>query len=293
MDPLPLSNPIPRRKFIRSATMLSAAAATLSTLGAPFLGGRKQDQTLLSRKIPLGLQLYSLREECKKDLAGILQTVSKIGYKGVEFAGYHGHSAAELRKMLDANGLVACGSHTPYETVLGNELPQTIEFNKTIGNRFLIVPSMTVKSAPEWLERSRLFNDLAEKLKPHGMFIGYHSHAHDFRKYEGKTSWDIFASNTHPEVILQLDTSNCRDGGAEPLEVLKKYPGRTKSIHIKPNGAGGEAVIGEDKIDWPAVFSFCEGPGKTEWYVVEHETSKHPLDAVQRTFSALKKMGKV
>jgi sugar phosphate isomerase/epimerase len=280
--------PMPRRAFIRSAAILSAVGSA-----GPISAIAKSSPAPPGKRIPVGLQLYSLREECKKDLAGMLAEVAKIGYKGVEFAGYHGHSAVELRKMLDANGLVACGSHTPYPSVVGNEINATIEFNKVIGNHFLIVPSMTVKSASEWLEKARLFNDLAARLKPLSMYIGYHSHAHDFRKYEGKTSWDIFAENTRPEVILQLDTSNCRDGGAEPVEVLKKYPGRVKSIHIKPSGAGGEAVIGEDKIDWAAVFSFCEGPGKTEWYVVEHETSKQPVEAVRRTFDALKRLGKV
>src|SRR5262245_15442596 len=84
-------------------------------------------------KIPIGLQLYSLRDQCKTDLPGMLAAVSKIGYKGVEFAGYHGRTAKELRKMLDDNGLIACGTHTPYESVLGDKLKETIEFNRTIG----------------------------------------------------------------------------------------------------------------------------------------------------------------
>jgi sugar phosphate isomerase/epimerase len=92
---------------------------------------------------------------------------------------------------------------------------------------------------------------------------------------------------------MQLDTSNCRDGGADPVAVLKKYPGRARSIHIKPSGGGPEAAIGDDKVDWAAVFAFCEGAGQTQWYVVEHETSKDPLDAVKRNYAALKKMGKV
>jgi sugar phosphate isomerase/epimerase len=75
--------------------------------------------------------------------------------------------------------------------------------------------------------------------------------------------------------------------------MLKKYPGRTRSIHIKANGGGPEAVIGEDKLDWMQIFAICESTGETEWYVVEHETSKDPLDAVKRSFAALKKLGKV
>src|SRR5213594_139751 len=123
---------VTRREFLGA---VGAAGAALG-LGLPRLG-----QAAHTGKIPIGLELYSLREQCKTDLPGMLEAVSKTGYKGVEFAGYHGHSAKELRKMLDDNGIVACGTHTPYESVLGDKLKETVEFNQTIGNRFLIVPS--------------------------------------------------------------------------------------------------------------------------------------------------------
>ncbi|HWQ91146.1 MAG TPA: sugar phosphate isomerase/epimerase [Clostridia bacterium] len=244
-------------------------------------------------KIPVGLQLYSVREQCAKDLSGVLAAVSKMGYKGVEFAGYHGRSAAELRKMLDDNGLVTCGTHTPYETILPEKLKETIEFNRTIGNKYLIVPWMTGKTQQEWLDKAKLFNEVAAKVKPEGMWVGYHAHAHDFEKVDGERAWDVFFGNTKPEVVMQLDTSNCREGGADPVAVLKQYPGRGRTIHLKANGGGPEAVIGEDKVNWNEVFSLCESQGKTEWYIVEHESSKDPMDAVRRSFEALKKMGKV
>jgi sugar phosphate isomerase/epimerase len=273
---------INRRHFL-SALSAAGASLALATPGKAAPGG----------KIPIGLELYTLREECKSDLPGMLAAVSKIGYKGVEFAGYHGHTAKELRKMLDDNSLVACGTHTAYDSVLPDKLNATVEFNETIGNKFLIVPWMTGNTKAEWLEKAKIFNEVAEKVKPFGMAVGYHAHAHDFKMYEGEAAWDIFGKNTKPEVILQMDTSNCRSGGADPVVFLKKYPGRARSIHIKPNGAGPEAVIGEDKIDWKEVFEFCETKGKTDWYVVEHETSKAPLETVRRTFDALKKLGKV
>lgn len=275
---------VTRREFIGA---VGAAGVTLS-LG--FAGGA---QAAAGGKIPIGLELYSLREQCKTDLPGMLAAVSKIGYKGVEFAGYHGRSAKDLRTMLDANGLVACGTHTPYDSILGDKLKETVEFNHVIGNRFLIVPWMTGKSKQEWLDKAKLFNEVATKVKPDGMWVGYHAHAHDFQKFDGESAWDIFFGNTRPEVIMQLDTSNCHQGGADPVAVLERYPGRELTIHIKAFGAGPEAVIGEDKVDWKAVFVFCESKGKTQWYVVEHETSKDPLDAVKRSFQALQSMGKV
>jgi sugar phosphate isomerase/epimerase len=178
--------------------------------------------------------------------------------------------------------------------VKGDKLKETVEFNRIIGNKFIIVPWMNeAKSKQEWLDRAKLFNDIADTIKSEGMSVGYHAHQHDFNKIDGVSAWDLFFGNTKAEVIMQLDTSNCREGGADPVAVLKKYPGRARSIHIKSHGAGPEAVIGEGDIDWPAVFAFCEGEGKTEWYVVEHETSKKPLDAVKRNFEALRAFGKV
>ena len=272
-----------RRDFLhRSALGVAGLAVSLNAVA----------QTA-GRKIPIGLQLYSVRDQCAKDLPGTLAAVAKIGYKNVEFAGYHGRSAKDLRQLLDDNGLKACGTHTPYESVLGDKLKETIEFNHVIGNRFLIVPWMEGKSKQAWLDHAKLFNELADKVKAERQFVGYHAHAHDFEKFDGESAWDLFFGNTKAEVIMQLDTSNCREGGADPVAVLQKYPGRARTIHIKASGGGAEAVIGEDKVDWPAVFAWCESKGGTRVYVVEHETSKDPIDAARRNLEALKKMGKV
>jgi sugar phosphate isomerase/epimerase len=273
-----------RREFLRR----SATAAAGASVG---LAGSAQAKD--HKKIPLGLQLYSLREQCKTDLPGMLAAVSKIGYRGVEFAGYHGRNAKDLRALLDGSGLVACGTHTPYASVLDDKLKETVEFNHIIGNMFLIVPSLEpTDSKEEWLRRARLFNEISERLRTDGMWIGYHAHSHDFKQIDGVSAWDLFFSNTNARVIMQLDTGNCCEGGADPVAVLKKYPGRARTIHIKAHGAGPDAVIGEDKVDWKAVFAWCEGKGGTQWYVLEHESSKDPLDAVTRSFAALKKMGK-
>jgi len=277
------SSVVTRREFL-GAVGAAGVALSVAPLG----------HTAPAKKIPVGLQLYSVRNRCKADLPGTLAAVAKIGYPGVEFAGYHGRSAKELRKLLDDNGLVACGTHTPYDSVQGDKLKETIEFNRTIGNRFLIVPWMAeAKSKQEWLDRAKLYNELADKLKPEGMWIGYHAHAHDFKKIDGVSAWDLFFGNTKPAVVMQLDTSNCLSGGADPVAVLERYPGRELTIHLKAHGGGPEAVIGEDQVDWKDVFAFCETTGKTQWYILEHESGKDPLDAVKRSYEALRKLGKV
>jgi len=242
--------------------------------------------------IPVGLELYSVRNECKADFPGTLAAVAEMGYQHVEFAGYWGRSAKEVRQMLDDHGLSTCGTHTQLADLQPGKIDATIEFNQIIGNRRIICPWMTGKTRAEWMAHVQFFNDLAAKLKPLGLQTGYHAHKHDFELIEGEPAWDIFFGNTKPEVIMQLDTSNCRDGGKDPVDVLRKYPGRCRSIHIKPNGGGPEAVIGEDKVNWAGVFEWCETKGGTEVYVVEHETSSKPLETVKRMFEKLKELGK-
>ena len=281
-----LATHVSRREFLQWST--SAAAGMAAVLGRPSALFAAE-----CRKIPVGLQLYSVRNQCAQDLPGVLAAVAKFGFKGVEFAGYHGRSAKELRKLTDDNGLVVCGTHTPYESVLDNKLKETVEFNRILGNHFLIVPWMVGTSKQAWLGHAKLFNEIAEKVKADGMQVGYHAHAHDFKTFDGETAWDLFFGATRSDVIMQLDTANCCQGGADPVTVLKKYPGRARSIHLKASGGSPEAVFGEDVVNWPAIFAWCESQGGTQWYVVEHESGKDPLDTVRRSFEALRKMGKV
>jgi sugar phosphate isomerase/epimerase len=276
------SNLTSRRDFLK-ASVLGAAALSI---GLPEL-------LAAGKKVPVGLQLYSIREACAKDLPKTLEAVAKIGYKGVEFAGYHNHSAKDLRKMLDDNGLVACGTHTALETIQPDKLQETIEFNQTIGNKFLIVPYMEPKGKEGWLAMAKLFNEQAVKAKAAKMQIGYHAHSHDFTKIDGTSCWDLFFGNTTDDVIMQLDTSNCKDGGADPVEVLKKYAKRAHTIHLKEWGGPKDAVIGQGEVDFKSVFELCEKNHVTKWYVVEHEREGDAIENVRRCFEGMKKLGKV
>ena len=273
---------VSRRSFVKT-----------SVVGAAALGLNLPSLLAADKKIPVGLQLYSVRQDCEKDLPRVIETVAKIGYKGVEFAGYYNRKANELRKLLDDNGLVCCGTHTPLETIQPENLSATIEFNKTLGNKFLIVPWMDPKTKEGWLEMVKLFNAQAVKVKAEKMHIGYHAHAHDFNKIDGVSCWDLFFGNTRNDVVMQLDTSNCMDGGADPVAVLKQYAKRAITIHIKEWGGDADAVIGQGKVNFPAVFDICEKTGVTQWYIVEHEKEGNALENVKRCYEALRKMGKV
>ncbi|MBN2506826.1 MAG: TIM barrel protein [Verrucomicrobia bacterium] len=283
-SPSPL-DPLSRRSFLKAG----AAGAAAFGLGlAPVRAAASP------KKIPIGLQLYSVREQCAKDLPGVLKAVKGAGYKGVEFAGYYGYEnkAKDLRKLLDDHGLLCCGTHTGLHTIRGDALQKTIEFNQILGNKYLIVPGMSANSKAGWLDLAKLFNSVADKLKPLHMLTGYHAHGGDFKKFDGETAWDIFFSNTNKEVVMQLDTGNALGGGADPVAILKKYPGRATTIHLKEHGGARDAVIGGGEVKWNEVFALCEGKG-TEWYIVEHERGgPDPVRDVIRCIEALRAMGK-
>lgn len=274
-----------RRSFLK----LSAGVAALSATGARSLLAAEAEAPA-KKKIPIGLQLYTVRDECGKDFPGTVAAVAKMGYAGVDFAGYYGKTAQQLKQLLDDNGLKCCGSHIGLGEMQGDRLARTIEFHKTLGNKFLIVPSMGGNTRQAWLDAAKTFNEIAEKLKPEGLFCGYHAHGGDFRKIDGETPWDIFFSNTNADVVMQLDIGNAMGAGADVVAILKKYPGRAKTLHAK----GFQGIIGEDKAPWDEIFAICETTGGTEWYIVEADGSKYPpLECVRRTFENLRRMGKV
>ena len=269
--------------------MLRAAAIAAAALSIPTLARADEPK----RKIPIGLELYSVRTLIPKDFPGTIEAIGKMGYQGVEFAGYHGwdRKPRELRKLLDDNGLKCCGTHTPLATLLGDELKKTAELHTILGNKFLICPFLSARDADGWTELARKFNDIAERAKEFGMVVGYHSHASDFKKYDGKTSWEIFFDNTHPQVVHQLDTGNTLDGGGDPAALLKKYAGRTKTTHIKEHGGPSTAALGEGTIDWKSLLDIYESVGGTEWYIVEYEHA-NPMETIKRSLDYLHSLGR-
>jgi len=246
-------------------------------------------------QIPIALQLYAVREDCEKDFPATLGAAAKLGYEGVEFAGYYGFSALELRRILDDLGLQVAGTHTMLETLLADEFERTLEFNKTLGNEFLIVPIVVNrKSRADWLEFARTLEEIAERLRPFGMKTGYHNHFDEFKPVDGEMPWDIIFSNTRPDVVMQIDTGNALQGGADAVQFLEKYPGRALTVHLKEySGRNDKALIGEGEVRWKEVFRLCESLGGTQWYIVEQEQYAYPpLECAERNLRALREMGR-
>jgi sugar phosphate isomerase/epimerase len=247
--------------------------------------------------IPIALQLYSVRHDCEKDLPGTLEAVAKMGYDGVEFAGYYGRSAGELRKLLDDLGLRVAGTHTRLDTLLGDALAETVAFSRALGNRFLIVPGLAQErrsSREAWLDTARIFDRIAERLAPEGMLTGYHNHTVEFTEMGGEVPWDTFVGNTRQDVVTQLDLGHVLRAGVDPVAVLERYPGRAVTVHLKEYSSTKDtALIGEGDIRWDDVFRLCESVGGTQWYIVEQESYAYPpLECVERCLKTLRDWGK-
>jgi sugar phosphate isomerase/epimerase len=227
------------------------------------------------KRIPVGLQLYSVRDVLAKDFEGTLKKVKEMGFEGVEFAGYHGKDAATIKKLLDDLGLKAAGTHIGADSFSGDKLKKTIEFHKTIGCKFLIVPGDGRYTHPEKSkEYAEFMNKTAEALKADGLFTGHHNHTEEFKKAEdGKTYFDLFAERTTKDVIIQQDMGHTMAADVDPTAIVKKYPGRIKTTHIKnrPKGSRNKPFVGEDNFDWKSYVTACFEVGGTEWLTVEQE----------------------
>lgn len=255
-----------------------------------------------TKKIPIGLQLFSVRGDCNRDLPATLKGVAEIGYEAAEPWGYGGEklewmgwSAKDIRKMFDDNGIACCGMHLTTSALMGDNLSRTIEMNQILGNRFLIIAadSQRMEAVDTIMELAQILNDTAEKLNPLDMLTGYHAHPFDFKEVGGMLAWDRLFSNTRDEVVMQMDIGNCAGGGGDPIAELKQFPGRARSVHLKDFGGPPGSVIGEGKADWDEVFHLCETLHNTEWYVVE-EGGKEGLgfDVSKRSLESLRRMGK-
>ena len=271
----------------------AAALWTAGSVPANLFGDPSQ------KKIPIGLQLYSLRDIAGKDVPGTLAAVAKMGYQGVEWVGwdrYYGWKPQALRNVLDRHNLKSCGTHLTLDALTGDALKSTIEFNKVLGNKFLIVSSLpraSMSSLAALMDTAKLLTDLAAQVKEAGMRVGYHCHAQDFKPVADRIPWDVVFANAGPDVIMQLDTGNCLEGGGNPVAILKTFPHRAVTIHLKEYGGPKGAVIGEGSVPWPEIFAICETTGGTQWYIVEQESYRgSPLHDVKLCLENLRKMGK-
>ncbi|NKB70671.1 MAG: TIM barrel protein [Candidatus Latescibacteria bacterium] len=255
-----------------------------------------------NERAPIGIQLFSLRGEVKNSLSGAIEGAAQIGYQAVEPWGFSGEesqwmgaSAAQIRRLLDDNSLACCGFHIRTEALMGDNLARTIEFNQALGNRYLIIAAdkNRMSSRPGIDELAGILDAASQQLEEIDMHAGYHAHGFDFAQIDGKTAWERLFGSTKPAVVMQIDIGNCAGGGGDPIAMLRQFPGRATSVHLKDFGGPEDAVIGEGDADWETVFELCDTLHKPEWYVVEEGGADGlGFDVSRRSLEALRQMGR-
>ena len=258
-----------RRQFMIKAGLACAGLAALRGSAGTAIG---------AKRIPVGIQLYSFRKQGEKDFAGIIKKAAEIGFSGVEFAGYgpYGNKPAELRKLLDDAGLKAFGTHTAYNLVQPDQIQKTIDFHKTIGCPYIIVPWIDPKqmeAKDSCLKIAEIMTRASETAQVAGLHLGYHAHGGDFKKIDGDlTSWEVLFDHTPKAFVHQIDLGNCIGGGGDPYKLIERYPGRSLSVHLKEHGGPKGAVFGQGTVDFKRAMTLCERVGGTACYIIEHES---------------------
>jgi sugar phosphate isomerase/epimerase len=237
----------------------------------------------------VALQLYSVRDDCARDFFGTLEKVAAMGYDGVEFAGFYGRSAGELRDKLRELGLSVAGSHESLQRVVGDALEETARFNLELGNRTIVIPWLPPQMRSDrrgWENSAAQISNVAERCEARGIRVGYHNHREEFLPIDGEYPWDIFFRRAGPRVFMQLDTGNALSAGISVeslVETIRRYPGRSLTIHLKDySRTRGFVLLGEGDVPFKRVIDACMDVGGTEWFIVEIEVYPHPpLESVR------------
>jgi sugar phosphate isomerase/epimerase len=277
-----LETDLTRREFVGALGGLLASTGLPTESAAHSAAGKK-----LGR---IGLQLYTVRDEMKKNFAGTIARVAQIGYKEVEFAGYFDHSARSVRDTLRQNGLASPAAHIGFP-VLGKEWDKVIDDALVVGHQYLICPWIDEKLRnPEGFRQvAELFNKAGERAKAAGLQFGYHNHDFEFKRIQGQLIYDWLLEHTDPKLVaMELDIYWIRTGGQDPLTYFRRYPGRFPCLHIKDKDAAGNMVdVGKGVIPWRAILGRRNVAG-TKHIFVEHDQPPNPFASIRDSYRYLK-----
>jgi sugar phosphate isomerase/epimerase len=287
-------------------TFLESSVATLALTSLPARAFADTHQ------IPyVGLQLYTVRDEMKKDFTGTITKVANIGYKEVEFAGYFDHSPADIRALLDKDRLTAPSCHIPYET-LQNHLQETIDAAHVIGHTYIVCPWIDEKlrQAPDgWKRVADFFSQVGANTKKAGIQFAYHNHTFEFvpdANIGGKLPYDFLLDNTDPNLLkMEMDLCWISVTRHDPVAYFQKYPGRFPLVHVKDvkempaevPGKKDEFVDttfekkvmtepGSGVIDWKRIFAHADQAG-VQHYFVEHDAPADPFASITASYKYL------
>jgi sugar phosphate isomerase/epimerase len=251
-----------------------------------------------AKRIPVGLELYSVRIELGKDLMGTVQGVAKMGYQCVEFyASYYDWSldyAHQVRADLDELGIHCYSTHNGLKSFTPEGMNKAVELNKILGTRYIVLADPgEVNRLDDWKRVAETLNKANDSLEGHGLHAGYHNHDAEWKPLEGQKPIEVLAAILNRSIMLQLDVGTCLAAGSDPLAWINQNPGRIRSMHVKDWSPekGYEVLMGEGIAPWKKLFAAAETKGGIEYYLIEQEGSAYPeMETVRRCLAAFRKV---
>ncbi|MGH9451041.1 MAG: sugar phosphate isomerase/epimerase family protein [Terriglobia bacterium] len=257
--------------FSRRSFLALAAAA-------PFAVGAGR-----GKPIPVGLELYSVRNDLKKDRAGTVRSVAEMGYAGVEFfAPYYAWTPAEAKRVraeLDALHIWCHSTHNNLTSFSVPGISKAIELNHILGTSYVVLASPgNVTSLDGWKKVADTLNKANHTMEGHGLHAGYHNHEAEWMPIDGKKPMEVLAANTDKTIMLQLDVGTCVAAGSDPVAWVRKNPGRIRSMHLKDWSPqqGYRVLFGQGVVPWKKLFAAAESVGGAKYYLIEQEGSAYP-----------------
>jgi sugar phosphate isomerase/epimerase len=274
-----------RRSFI------SGSAAALAAAALPWA-------TSAASKIPVGLEMYSVRNTMAKDLNGTVRAVAAAGYQGLEFyAPYYDWTPAQakdMRKLLDDLGIRCFSTHNDSAFFSPEKIGHAREVNLILGSKYMVMASSHEGATQDaWKKVAELLNTASDTLTADHLGVGYHNHQTEWKSVDGVRPMEILAKNTKPTVMLQLDVGTCIEAGSDPVAWIKANPGRIRSMHCKEwspePGKGYSVLFGEGVAPWKQLFAAAENGGGIEYYLVEQEGSRFSeIETAQKCLQAFR-----
>jgi sugar phosphate isomerase/epimerase len=286
-----------RRDFLRTTAAGAAAAAVPSFIPASLFASPYGK--------PVGLQLYTLRDQLEKDVAGTIAQVAKIGYKDVEIYSLYGKSPAEFKKILSDNGITASSGHYMLKDVKSG-WDQHVADAHQLGLKYMVNAILQPderKSFDDYKQLVEIFNKAGETAQKAGIQFCYHNHNFEFRKYGTTTAYDYLHHSVDPKLVkFEMDCFWVTHAGADPVAYFKKYPGSFPLLHIKDMKdkpaptheldakVGLFAPVDHGTIDWKRIFAAAKTGGMQHYYVEEDYCEQPPLEAIQMSYDYLSKL---
>ena len=268
----------------------------LGTLAAVSVGGRAA--VAHSKSIPVGLELYSVRNELQKDLMGTVRGVAKMGYQCVEFyAPYYDWTpeyARQVRAELDELGIHCYSTHNGLKSFTPEGIDKAIALNKILGTRYVVLSSPGKVDGLDGYQRlAETLNKANETLQGQGLHAGYHNHDAEWKPVDGQKPIEVLRTALDKSIMLQLDVGTCLSTGNDPVAWIKRNPGRIRSMHVKDWSPQREykGLTGEGIGPWKQLFAAAEKTGGIEYYLIEQEGSDYSeMETAEKCLAAFRKL---